>query len=93
MAGKGGKVTSGIDTRDASQILADQRKKFRTTVTPTAYMDPYIDALDDLYCNLNSDIRRMKAHNPVPQEVLAEAEEELTRLKKTMMEAGFEFCS
>ena len=35
----------------------------------------------------------MKAHNPIPQEVLAEAEEELKQLKKTMVEAGFEFDS
>ena len=93
MAGKGGKMTSGIDNRSASKILADQRKQFRTTVTPKAYIDPYVDALDDFFCTLQGDIMRMKAHNPVPQKVLAEAEEELKELKKTMVEAGSEFHS
>ena len=94
MASRGGKETPTPDIPDANQILIDQRNRFRTKVNYNkAYMDPYIDALDDTYCTLLHDIERMKVHNPVPQEVLAEAAEELTALKKTMEEAGFEFLS
>jgi hypothetical protein len=83
-----GKETPTPDKPDAKQVLIDQRARFRTKVIPKAYMDPYIDALLDIWSTLLCDIERMKAHDPIPQEVLAEAEEELTKLKKTMKEAG-----
>jgi hypothetical protein len=86
------KESPAPDIPDAS-LLTKQRAIYRTKVTPKAYMNPYIDALDDIYCTLLGDIRVMKAADPVPQEVLAEAEEELRELKKEMEKAGFEFSS
>jgi len=81
--------TSTPDKPDPNQVLKDQRAWFRTKVDYNkAYMDPYIDALLDTWSTLLGDIRRMKTHNPVPQVVLAEAEEELTELKETMKKAG-----
>jgi len=79
---------------DTNQVLTDQRNKFRTLVNYNkAYIFPYEDALLDTYSTLMSDIERMKAHNPVPREILAESEEELAELKKTMKEAGIQLFS
>ena len=90
MEGKGGKLTSSIDNRDANQILIDQRKQFRTIVdTNQVYMsDPYTEALLDIYHALLLDIGRMKVFRPIPQEILAESLDELRELMKEMKKAG-----
>ena len=75
-------------------ILTDQRNRFRTAVDYNkAYIFPFEDALLDTYSTLISDIKRMKAHDPILEEVLAEAEEELTRLMGIMEKAGIELYS
>ena len=94
MAGNEWRENSPTDKPDSDPIIKGQRARFRTVVDYNkAYMYPHVDALDDTYCTLSGDIKRMKATNPVPQEVLAEAEEELVELKKEMEKAGFEFYS
>jgi hypothetical protein len=94
MVNRRGKETPTPDILDAYQVLIDQRNRFRTKINYNkVYMDPYVDALLDAYSTLLRDIEGMKAHNPIPQEVLAESEEELTVLKKTMKEAGIQLLS
>jgi hypothetical protein len=92
MASREGDDPPTSNKSDESQVLINQRNRFRTVVDYNKpYLLPYDDALLEAYSSLLGDIWRMKAHNPIPREVLAEAEEELTELKKTMRAAGIQF--
>jgi hypothetical protein len=94
MASRGGKETSASDKPDGNKILTDQRSRFRTAVDYNkAYIFPFEDALLDTYSTLISDIKRMKAHDPIPEEVHTEAEEELSRLREIMEKAGIKLYS
>lgn len=91
MADNDGNETSTPDKPEVNQVLAEQRRRYRTPYTYKAYMDPYIDALLDIHGTLLADINIMKAANPVPREALAEAEADLIDLKKQMNRAGIVF--
>lgn len=66
--------------------------KYRTLVDyHKAYIHPHEDALLDTWFTLRSDITRMKALKPKPEDALAQAEEELAELKNQMIAAGILF--
>jgi hypothetical protein len=91
MANNDGNETSTPDKPEVNPVLIEQRRRYRTPYTYKPYADPYLDAIWDIYITLLGDIKIMKAADPIPREVLAEAEEELNGLKKELKRAGMEF--
>ncbi len=90
-----GKPADSKDTRTTSPDPKQTGKSFdhyRTLIDyHKAYIHPYEDALLDAWSTLRSDITRMKALKPVPEDALAQAEEELAELKNQMTAAGILF--